>query len=121
MFLCMIAALVVGGAVGWSARGYYEEDNTKPSLEKEANILLLENNLKEMMKFTKKFSRELQKNTYDKLYNKIQELLADQIINEDEHHLKVRISTLEDKEIELKKLQAESFIETLKTIKKMCK
>jgi hypothetical protein len=92
-----------------------------PEVERMATFILMSNNLKEIKDFAKSKVDFIKTTTFNKLCAKIEELSADQIINEDEHHLKVRISTLEDKEIELKKLQAESFIETLKTIKKMCK
>jgi hypothetical protein len=92
-----------------------------PEVERMATFILMSNNLKEIKDFAKSKVDFIKTTTFNKLCAKIEELSADQIINEDEHHLKVRISTLEDKEIELKKLQAESFIETLKTIKKMCR
>jgi len=91
-----------------------------PEVERMATLILMSNNLKEIKDFAESRVDYIKTTTFNKLCAKIEELSADYAINEDEHHLKVRISTLEDKEVELKKLHAESFIETMKTLKTMC-
>lgn len=76
--------------------------------------------MREIKDFTRSKVGYLKEKTFTKLCERIEELTNDDIINEDENKLKVRISSLEDKEVELKKLHAESFIETMKTLKTMC-
>ncbi len=115
----LIFGMLFGMPIGHSLRG--ESKSAHPELERVATLLLMSNNLKEIREFARSKVSYLHEKTFAKLCAKIEELNADAAINEDETTLKVRIASLEDKEIELKKIQAEGFMETLKTIKKMCR
>lgn len=114
MFLIFGVGLHIGNLWNKHVWGEY------PELERMAKLMLANGTLQEIKKFTNTTVGCLKEKTFTQLCNRLEELKNDLIINEDENNLKVRISTIEDKAIELKKLQAESFIETLKTLKTMC-
>lgn len=109
--------------VGYVVRGELQNNkpNERPELERLATLLINDGTLKEISEFTKSKVSLLREATFNKLCSKMEELRVDDIINESDNNLKVRISTLSEKEIDLKKLQAEGFMETLNTIKKMCR
>lgn len=121
MFTIFMMTVVFGAGLwvgNWWNKHVWGEH---PELERLAKLILTNGTIREVKEFTRSKVGYLKEKTFTKLCERIEELTNDDLINEDENKLKVRISSLEDREIELKKLQAEGFMETLKTIKKMCR
>jgi hypothetical protein len=114
--------IILAFGVGMVTGRWWEkyEYGTHPDLERYAKLIVANGSIKELKEFTKSKAGYLKEKTFTKLCERIEELTNDDIINEDENNLKVRIASMEDREIELKKLQAESFLQTIKTFKTMC-
>lgn len=120
MFTIFMMIVVFGGGL-WIGNWWDKHTWGKhPELERIAKLMLTDSTMRELKEFTISKAGYLKDKTFIKLCERIEELTNDDIINEDDNKLKVRISSLEDKEVELKKLHAESFIETMKTLKTMC-
>lgn len=94
--------------------------NKYTAIERKARLLLIRQDLGEIKDFVETYGNVLKEKTFEKLCKKIEELSIDDLINKNEDSLKVRIDSFENEKVQLKKLQAESFMETLETIKKMC-
>lgn len=124
IFVAFLLGILVDNFIYSSIeRGSDEKNNSAVSseLDRMAKLLLIGGSLKELIDFTKSKVGLLKEETFSKLCARIEELTADQFIYEDENLLKFRIASVSNKEAELKKMQAESFLETLNTIKAMCK